>query len=138
MNKENKENKDSIDKKTSNLMHDVMSDTLYLNRIMEESKNEYFKQIEKNLPIEPEDDDDEYFKLSFGYKNSKEEFSRKFRPDDKVSDIKNYAKVKFRRNSDFNMFTKDEGKILFDTEVKLKDAGINKNDKIMIHDEEDL
>ena len=36
------------------------------------------------------------------------------------------------------MFTKDEGKILFDTTVKIKDSGIINGDKIMIHDEEDL
>ena len=36
------------------------------------------------------------------------------------------------------MFTKNEGKILFDTNVKIKDSGIQKGDKIMIHDEEDL
>ena len=132
------ENKESIDKKTSLLMQDVMSDTLYLKRIMEQSAQEYFQQIEKKLPEEPNDEEDEYYKLSFGYKNSKDEFSRKFRPDDKISDLKNFAKVKFRRNSDFNMFTENEGKILFDTEAKLKDAGINKNDKIMIYDEEDL
>ena len=114
-----------------------MSDQLYLNRVMEESKNEYFRQVEKMIPEEPKDEDDAYL-LSFGYKNSKDEFTRKFSPDDSVNDLKNYAKVKFRKNSDFNMFTKDEGKILFDTSVKIKDSGINNGDKIMIHDEEDL
>ena len=43
-----------------------------------------------------------------------------------------------RKNSDINMFTKDEGKILFDTTAKIKDSGIINGDKIMIHDEEDL
>ena len=127
----------NVDKKTSDLLHDIMSDQLYMNRIMEESKNEYFKQIEQNIPEEPKDDEDSYT-LSFGYKNSKEVYTRKFRPDDSVNDIKNYAKVKFRKNSDFNMFTKDSGKILFDNSAKIKDSGIIKGDKIMIHDEEDL
>ena len=114
-----------------------MSDQLYINRIMEESKNEYFKQIEQNIPEEPKDDEDSYT-LSIGYKNSKEVYTRKFRPDDTVNDIKNYAKVKFKKNSDFNMFTKDNEKILFDTSAKIKDSGIIKGDKIMIYDEEDL
>ena len=128
---------EKITKKTNELLQDIMSDQLYLNRVLEESKNEYFRQIEETIPKEPKDEKDSYT-LSFGYKNSKEEFTRKFSPNDSVNDIKNFAKVKFRKNSDFNMFTKDEGKILFDTSVKIKDSGINKNDKIMIHDEEDL
>ena len=127
----------NIDKKTSNLLQDIMSDQLYINRIMEESKNEYFKQIEQSIPEEPKDDEDSYT-LSIGYKNSKEVYTRKFRPDDTVNDIKNYAKVKFKKNSDFNMFTKDNEKILFDTSAKIKDSGIIKGDKIMIYDEEDL
>ena len=135
MSSEKKE--ENLDKKTTDLLHDIMSDQLYLNRIMEESKNEYFKQIEKEIPKEPKEEEESYT-LSFGYKNSKDEFTRKFSPNDSVNDIKNYAKVKFRKHSDFNMFTKEEGKILFDTSVKLKDSGINQNDKIMIHDEEDL
>ncbi len=135
MSSEKKE--ENLDKKTADLLHDIMSDQLYLNRIMEESKNEYFKQIEKEIPKEPKEEEESYT-LSFGYKNSKDEFTRKFSPNDSVNDIKNYAKVKFKKNSDFNMFTKEEGKILFDTNVKLKDSGINQNDKIMIHDEEDL
>ena len=131
------DNKKDLDKKTTDLLQDIMSDQLYMNRVMEESKNEYFKQIEKIIPEEPKDGEDSYT-LSFGYKNSKEEFTRKFSPNDSVNDLKNYAKVAFRKNSDFNMFTKDEGKILFDTNAKIKDSGINKGDKIMIHDEEDL
>ena len=127
----------NIDKKTSNLLQDIMSDQLYINRIMEESKNEYFKQKEQSIPEEPKDDEDSYT-LSIGYKNSKEVYTRKFRPDDTVNDIKNYAKVKFKKNSDFNMFTKDNEKILFDTSAKIKDSGIIKGDKIMIYDEEDL
>ena len=86
----------NIDKKTNDLLQDIMSDQLYLNRIMEESKNEYFKEIEKNIPKEPKDEEDSYT-LSFGYKNSKEEFTRKFSPNDSVNDLKNYAKVKFRK-----------------------------------------
>ena len=131
------DNKKDLDKKTTDLLQDIMSDQLYMNRVMEESKNEYFKQIEKIIPEEPKDDEESYT-LSFGYKNSKKEFTRKFSPNDSVNDLKNYAKVAFRKNSDFNMFTKDEGKILFDTNAKIKDSGINKGDKIMIHDEEDL
>ncbi len=129
--------KGDLDKKTTDLLQDIMSDQLYMNRVMEESKNEYFKEIEKIIPEEPKDGEDSYT-LSFGYKNSKEEFTRKFSPNDSVNDLKNYAKVAFRKNSDFNMFTKEEGKILFDTNAKIKDSGINKGDKIMIHDEEDL
>ena len=128
---------DKIDKKTNDLLQDIMADQLYLNKIMEESKNQYFKEIEEKIPKEPKDEEDSYT-LSFGYKNSKEVFTRKFSPNDLINDIKNYAKVKFRKNSDFNMFTKEEGKILFDPNVKIKDSGINKGDKIMIHDEEDL
>ena len=129
--------KGDLDKKTTDLLQDIMSDQLYMNRVMEESKNEYFKEIEKIIPEEPKDGEDSYT-LSFGYKNSKEEFTRKFSPNDSVNDLKNYAKVAFRKNSDFNMFTKEEGKILFDINAKIKDSGINKGDKIMIHDEEDL
>ena len=128
---------DKIDKKTNNLLQDIMSDQIYLNKIMEESKNQYFKELEEKIPKEPKDEEDSYT-LSFGYKNSKEEFSRKFSPNDSVNDLKNYAKVKFRKNSDFNMFTKEEGKILFEPNIKIKDSGINKEDKIMIYDEEDL
>ena len=135
MEAENK--KGDLDKKTTDLLQDIMSDQLYMNRVMEESKNEYFKEIEKKIPDEPKDDEESYT-LSFGYKNSKQEFTRKFSPNDSVNDLKNYAKVKFRKNSDFNMFTKEEGKILFDANAKIKDSGINKGDKIMIHDEEDL
>ena len=135
MSTEKIENK--IDKKTNNLLHDIMSDQIYLNKIMEESKNQYFKELEEKIPKEPKDEEDSYT-LSFGYKNSKEEFSRKFSPNDSVNDLKNYAKVKFRKNSDFNMFTKEEGKILFEPNIKIKDSGINKEDKIMIYDEEDL
>ena len=36
------------------------------------------------------------------------------------------------------MFTKEEGKILFDTTAKIKYSGTINGDKIMIHDEEDL
>ena len=128
---------EKIDKHTSDLLQDIMSDQLYMNRIMEQSKNEYFKELEKQLPEEPKDEKDSYT-LSFGYKNSKEVFTRKFRGEDTVNDIKNYAKIVFRKNSDINMFTKDEGKILFDTTAKIKDSGIINGDKIMIHDEEDL
>ena len=135
MEAENK--KGDLDKKTTEILQDIMSDQLYMNRVMEESKNEYFKDLEKIIPEEPKDGEDAYT-LSFGYKNSKEEFTRKFSPNDSVNDLKNYAKFAFRKNSDFNMFTKDEGKILFDTNAKIKDSGINKGDKIMIHDEEDL
>ena len=131
------EKKEDIDKKTSNLLQDIMSDQLYMNRVMEESKNEFFNEIEKTIPSEPKDGEDS-FTLTIGYKNSKDEFTRKFSPNDSVNDIKNYAKVKYKKNSDFNMFTKNEGKILFDTNVKIKDSGIQKGDKIMIHDEEDL
>ena len=128
---------ENIDKKTSNLLHDIMSDQLYMNRVVEESKNEYFKKIEQSIPQEPKEGEESYT-VSIGYKNSKDEFTRRFSPNDSVNDIKNFAKVKFRKNSDFNMFTKNEGKILFDTNVKIKDSGIQKGDKIMIHDEEDL
>ena len=131
------EKKPNIDKHTSDLLQDIMSDQLYMNRIMEESKKEYFQEIQKQIPEEPKDDENCYT-LSFGYKNSKDVFTRKFRGDDTVNDLKNFAKLKFRKNSDVNMFTKDEGKILFDTTVKIKDSGIINGDKIMIHDEEDL
>ena len=135
METENK--KGDLDKKTTDLLQDIMSDQLYMNRVMEESKNEYFKELEKIIPEEPKDGEYSYT-LSFGYKNSKEEFTRKFSPNDSVNDLKNYAKVAFKKNSDFNMFTKGKGKILFDTNAKIKDSGINNGDKIMIHDEEDL
>ena len=131
------DNKKDLDKKTTDLLQDIMSDQLYMNRVMEESKNEYFKEIEKIIPEEPKEGEDSYT-LSFGYKNSKEEFTRKFSPNNSVNDLKNYAKVVFKKNSDFNMFTKEQGKILFDTNAKTKDSGINNGDKIMIHDEEDL
>ena len=131
------DNKKDLDKKTTDLLQDIMSDQLYMNRVMEESKNEYFKEIEKIIPEEPKEGEDSYT-LSFGYKNSKEEFTRKFSRNNSVNDLKNYAKVVFKKNSDFNMFTKDQGKILFDTNAKIKDSGINNGDKIMIHDEEDL
>ena len=134
---ESTKKEENIDKKTSDLLHDIMSDQLYLNRVMEESKNEFFNEIEKTIPSEPKEGED-FYTLTIGYKNSKEEFTRKFSPNDSVNDIKNYAKVKYKKNSDFNMFTKKEGKILFDTNVKIKDSGIKNGDIIMIHDDEDL
>ena len=135
METENK--KGDLDKKTTDLLQDIMSDQLYMNRVMEESKNEFFNEIEKIIPSEHKEGED-FYTLTIGYKNSKEEFTRKFSPNDSVKDIKNYAKVKYKKNSDFNMFTKKEGKILFDTNVKIKDSGIKNGDIIMIHDDEDL
>ena len=44
------EKKHNIDKHTSDLLQDIMSDQLYMNRIMEESKKEYFQEIQKQIP----------------------------------------------------------------------------------------
>ena len=119
------------------ILEDIMQDQLHLEKILDQSKNEYFKELEKQIPSEPDTDD--CFSLSFKYKNSKEEFNRKFKPDNTVADLKTYAKVKFRKNSDFTMYTQGEdGKILFDPNAKIKDTGIVNGDKIMINDEEDL
>ena len=100
--------KPSIRKRSSaeEIIGDIMQDQMHLGKVLDQSKNEYFKELEKRIPAEPDTDD--CYSLSFKYKNSKEEFNRKFKPDDTVEDLKTYAKVKFRKNSDFVIYTQGE------------------------------
>ena len=131
--------KQTVRKKSTaeEMLGDIMQDQIHLGKVLDQSKNEYFKELEKQIPAEPDTDD--CYSLSFKYKNGKEEYKRKFKPDDTVADLKTYAKVKFRKTSDFMMYTQGEdGKILFDPNAKIKDAGVVNGDKIMINDEEDL
>lgn len=118
------------------LANDQAQDQQLLNGVLEESKNEYFRQIEDLLPKEPNDEED-FYNISVRAKNGTGEYSRKFGPNDSVNDIKNFAKCKLRKNSDIAMFTESD-KILFDTSAKIKDSGIGKQEKIIVTEDDDI
>ena len=57
-----------------------------LNSILEKSKNDYFKQVEKKLPEEPKEDE-EYFSIRVKEKNGEDGYIRRFRPTDSIEDV---------------------------------------------------
>lgn len=103
------------------------------NNILEQSKNDYFAEIEKSLPKEPPIDE-EFFLITVKNKTSPTGFTRRFNPNDKIEDIKNFAMVKFKTNGDIGLFTEKEGNILFDPSQLIKDAGLMKEECIIIKD----
>ena len=54
--------------------------------------------------------------------------------NDKIEDIKNFAMVKFKTNGDIGLFTEKEGNILFDPSQLIKEAGLMKEECIIIKD----
>ena len=108
-----------------------------LNTILEKSKNDYFKQVEKKLPEEPKEEE-EYFSIRVKEKNGEDGYVRRFRPTDSIEDVKNFAKCKLRKNSDINMYSEKEKKLLYNTKLSIKDSGINKEDEIVIDNQDDL
>ena len=105
--------------------------------IMEDSKIDYYKQLEKKLPEEPKEDE-EYYSIRIKEKKGEEGFLRRFRPTDSIEDIKTFAKFKLRKNSDINMYSEHEGNVLYNTHLSIQDSGIGKNCNIVIHNEDDL
>ena len=105
--------------------------------IIEDSKLDYYKQLEKKLPEEPKEDE-EYYSIRIKEKKGEEGFLRRFRPTDSIEDIKTFAKFKLRKNSDINMYSEHEGKVLYNTHLSIQDSGIGKNCNIVIHNEDDL
>lgn len=105
--------------------------------IIEDSKIDYYKQLEKKLPEEPKEDE-EYYSIRIKEKKGEEGFLRRFRPTDSIEDIKTFAKFKLRKNSDINMYSEHEGKVLYNTHLSIQDSGIGKNCNIVIHNEDDL
>ncbi len=108
-----------------------------LNTILEKSKNDYFKQVEKKLPEEPKEEE-EYFSNRVKEKNGEDVYVRRFRPTDSIEDVKNFAICKLRKNSDINMYSEKEKKLLYNTKLSIKDSGINKEDDIVIDNQDDL
>ena len=105
--------------------------------IIEDSKLDYYKQLEKKLPEEPKEDE-EYYSIRIKEKKGEEGFLRRFRPTDSIEDIKTFAKFKLRKNSDINMYSEHEGKVLYNTHLSIQDSGIGKNCNIVIHNEDDI
>lgn len=103
------------------------------NNILEQSKKDYFIVIENSLPKEPSIDE-EFFLITVKYKTFPSKFTRRFSPNDKIEDIKNYSIVKFKTNEDIGLFTEKEGNILFDPSQLIKEAGLTKEDCIIIKD----
>ena len=114
-----------------NLLDQICVDQIYLNEALEKSKNQYFMEIENLLPKEPK----EGLELEFRSVNNEDSFKRRFSCDDKIGDLKNFAKVKFRKTSDVIIYTKDEGNLLLDKDMTLKDAKLKINEKIIVNDE---
>ena len=108
-----------------------------LNTILEKSKNDYFKQVEKKLPEEPKEEE-EYFSIRVKEKNGEDGYVRRFRPTDSIEDVKNFAICQLRKNSDINMYSEKEKKLLYNTKLSIKDSGINKEDDIVIDNQDDL
>ena len=66
------------------------------NPILEKSKNDYFKQVEKKPPEEP-NEDEEYYSIRVKEKNGDDGYIRRFRPTDSIEDVKNFANSKLRK-----------------------------------------
>ena len=131
------QNNENLEEMCLKSIQNNILDQIFLKQILEISKNEYLANLEKSIPSEPVTEENS-IDLSIGYVNSKDQFKRKFSFDDTVNDILNFAKVKFRKNSNrCNLFVKEKN-LLFDNSLKIKDANINKGDQILLNDEEDF
>lgn len=93
---------------------------------LEMSMNEYVSDLEKTLPAEPSEND-EHAKLTFHNNDANVKsiaFTRRFNPQDKISDLKNFVKIKARSYSNIRLMGQNVNKIFINDNETLEHAGI--------------
>lgn len=119
------------------LKENLQDKDLEYDEIMKSSMNEYFKELERKIPKEPEKSDDCYFFL-FKVPSKNVTFQRRFLSTNKVEDIQNFIKFQIKENNDLLLFTEKDSIFLFDPSQEIKDLGISHDEVILCKNDNEL
>lgn len=97
--------------------------------LMQMSMNEYYQQLENNLPPKPMNRNDSIEITLIGIDKEKDIFFREFNSTDKVRDLVNFAKAKIKKKY-INIFLQSNDQMLYDENMTLKEAGLKKDEII--------
>jgi hypothetical protein len=97
------------------------------------SKNEYFSELEKIIPTEPSTNESHVTANYNPGGGSSQNFQRRFRIQDKIIDVKNYARIKLRQDGDnVKLFGEVNNKIYVKDDQTLQEAGVHEGDTLKL------
>ena len=104
-----------------------------LNQAIEMSMNDYVEELERSLPKEPNSEFQcNHPEVKFQPNDKKSSFIRRFNSEDKVRDLKNFAKVKLRTYGEIRLLGMNDNKIYINDEETLNEAGVKNGQTIIV------
>jgi hypothetical protein len=89
-----------------------------------------FEELEKSLPTEPNQNEENVYIISFKYNDST--FTRRFSPENLILHLKAFVKSKIKTLKDVELFENFPKKIYNTEDIKISESGLSKQQVLFV------